>query len=329
MRFAFLARRLGLYLIAAFAAVTINFLIPRLAPGDPATAALARFGGQVDPSMLQSLRTAYGISDSPLIAQYVQYLGDLLHGDFGLSFSRFPSAVTEVISGTLGWSLLLGGLALVLSYFIGSGLGILAAWFRGSWFDRIVPAALLFVGSFPYFFLALLLVYLLGVQLGVLPIGQAYENADPGFTPEFLGDVAVHLLLPVLTIVIVSLGTWTLNMRNAMIGVLGEDYLALAEAKGLTPLRIATRHAARNALLPSVTLLGGMIGAVVGGQIMTEIVFSYPGVGLTLMQAVTAHDYPLIQALFLVITLTVLAANLVVDLVYAVLDPRVLQRSGS
>ncbi|MDR2997465.1 ABC transporter permease [Microbacterium sp. NPDC057659] len=328
MRLAFLARRIGLYLIAAFAAVTINFLIPRLAPGDPATAALARLGS-VDPSAIESLRTAYGITDDPLIVQYFQYLGDLLHGDFGLSFSRFPSPVTEVISGTLGWSLLLGGTALVLSYVIGSVLGIVAAWFRGSWFDRIVPATLLFIGSFPYFFLALLLVYWLGVQLGVLPIGQAYEYSDPAPTPEFFGDVAVHLFLPVLTIVIVSLGTWTLNMRNAMIGELGQDYLTLAEAKGLSQPRIALRHAARNALLPSVTLLGGMIGVVVGGQIMTEIVFSYPGVGYTLMQAVTAHDYPLIQALFLIITLTVLAANLLVDLVYSVLDPRVLQRSGS
>ncbi|MBO9625710.1 MAG: ABC transporter permease, partial [Microbacterium sp.] len=197
MRLAFVARRLGLYLIAAFAAVTINFLIPRLAPGDPAVAALARLGGQVDPSMIESLRTAYGITDAPLIVQYVQYLGDLVRGDFGLSFSRFPSPVTEVISGTLGWSLLLGGLALLLSYLIGSGLGIVAAWFRGGWFDRVVPASLLFIGSFPYFFLALLLVYWLGVQLGVLPIGQAYEYAEPGFTPEFIGDVAVHLLLPV------------------------------------------------------------------------------------------------------------------------------------
>ena len=321
----FLLRRIGLYLLAAFAAVTINFFIPRLAPGDPATVALSRAGANADPATLQSLRTAYGLTDDPLIVQYVRYLGNLLHGDLGLSFSRFPSPVTDVIGSTIWWSILLGAVSAVLGYLIGSSLGVLAAWFRGSLFDRIIPPALLFISSFPYFFLALLLVYALGVKIPMFPIGQAYEYEDPALSLAFLQDVNYHLVLPVGTIVLVSLGSWTLNMRNAMIAVTSEDYLALAEAKGLPPRRVVIRHAARNALLPSITLLGGSIGAIVGGQILTEIVFSYPGVGYTLLQAVGAHDYPLIQALFLIITFGVLGANLLVDLLYTIVDPRTRQ----
>ncbi|MFD4958474.1 ABC transporter permease [Microbacterium sp. NPDC058389] len=316
-----LLRRLGFYAIALLIAIAVNFFVPRLAPGDPASALVAKLGTGADQASLESLRTAYGLTDDPLGVQFLQYLGNLATGDFGLSISRFPSPVTEVISGSLGWTVLLGSVSLIIAYLLGSTLGIIAAWYRGSWFDRTVPPVLIFIGSFPYFFLALLLVYVFAVGLGWFPIGQAYST-PPEWSWEFVGDVLWHMALPVTTVVLVTAGTWTLNMRNAMMSVTSEDYLALAEAKGLSVRAVVFRHGARNALLPSVTLLGGMIGAVVGGQVMVEIVFSYPGVGMILMNAVSAHDYPLIQTLFLIITVTVLAANFIVDIVYVLLDPR-------
>ncbi|MFF0341570.1 ABC transporter permease [Kribbella sp. NPDC004875] len=320
---AFLIRRLGFYLLAAFVAVSVNFFLPRLAPGDPATTMFAQYGKNLTPAALDSLRQAYGLSDDPLIAQYVHYLASLLHGDLGVSLSQFPSPVTDVIATGLGWSVLLGVISVLLSFAIGCGIGAVAAWRRSGAVDRIAPPALIFVGSFPYFFLALLLLYLLGLKWSAFPLGHAY---DDGLVPEwswlFVSSVISHLTLPVTTIVLVSLGAWTLNMRNTMVAVLSEDYLALAEAKGLQPGRVL-RHAARNALLPNVTMLGVVLGGVLSGQILTEIVFSYPGLGYLLLQAVNTVDYPLMQALFLIITLAVLGANFAVDSLYVLLDPRV------
>jgi peptide/nickel transport system permease protein len=320
----FILKRLGFYLLAAFVAVSVNFFIPRLAPGDPASTVVSTYSGTLTPEALTSLREAYGLSDAPMHEQYLTYLGNLLRGDFGLSLSQFPTPVTDVIAMGIGWSVLLGLTSVAASFVIGCTLGAIAAWRRGGLVDRVVPPVLLFLGSFPYFFLALLLFYLLAFRLGWFPMGRAYSTiSPPGFTPAGIMDILRHLALPVFTVVLVSLGAWTLNMRNAMIGVLSEDYLTLAEAKGLAPRRVALAHAVRTALLPNVTMLGAAIGGVFSGQLLTEIVFSYPGLGFLLMQAVGSVDYPLMQALFLIITLSVLTANFLVDTLYAFLDPRV------
>jgi len=319
----YILKRLGFYVLAALVAITVNFFLPRLTPGDPAQAIFATYGGTLDANALHSLRVAYGLSDEPLVTQYFEYLGNLAHGDFGISLSQFPAPVTELVSQSIGWSILLGLTAVTLSFLIGCGLGAVAAWRRGGLIDRIVPPTLVFLSSFPYFFLALLLFYLLAFQLKWFPLGRAYAAVGtPDFSLGGLADIAWHLILPAGTIVLVSLGQWTLNMRNAMIAVLGEDHLTLAEAKGLPPRRVLLQ-AVRNALLPNVTALGAALGGVFSGQILTEIVFTYPGLGFLLMQAVTALDYPLMQALFLIITLAVLAANFIVDTLYVLLDPRV------
>jgi len=323
----YVLKRLAFYLLAAFVAITVNFFIPRLTPGDPASTIVATYSTSMNEESLQALKAAYGLTDEPLLQQYVHYLGNILKGDFGRSLSQFPAPVLSVISAGIGWSALLGLTAVLLSFVIGSALGALAAWRRGGFFDRVAPPVLLFLGSFPYFFLALLLFYLFCFKLGWFPMGNAYSSVNPPpFTLSGIGDVVFHLLMPAFTIVLVSLGPWTLNMRNAMIGVLSEDYLTLAEAKGLKPHRVLFDHAVRTALLPNITALGAAIGGVLSGQLLTEIVFTYPGLGYALMRAVSAVDYPLMQALFLVITLAVLAANFLVDTVYVFLDPRV--RSG-
>lgn len=324
----FLLRRLGFYAIAAWAALTLNFFLPRLMPGDPATALFARFRGRLSPESMAGLREAFGLTDAPLLSQYVTYLSHALRGDLGLSIAYFPAPVSSVIGGGLVWTLLVTGTALVISFVLGSALGVAAAWWRRGWLDAVLPAALSLVGAFPYFWLAMVSLYLLGFTWGLFPLGHAYgDDLSPAFTLAFAADVVRHAALPVATVVVATMGGWLLSMRNTMIGVLGSDYVALARAKGLSPGRVALRYAARNALLPSVTGFGMALGFVLGGSLLTEIVFSYPGQGYLLVQAVRSQDYPLMQGIFLVITLGVLGANWLVDLLTFRLDPRTRESS--
>jgi peptide/nickel transport system permease protein len=292
-------------------------------PGDPATALFARFRGRLGPEAIDALRETFGLTDAPLIYQYFTYLGHVLKGDLGISVAYFPSPVSEVIATGLVWTIFLAGTAVVISFAIGTLLGVASAWWRHGWIDTVLPSSLVFIGAFPYFWLAMVALYVLGFSLGWFPLGHAYgDEMTPGFSIAFIGDVARHAILPVGTVVLATLGGWLLSMRNTMISVLGSDYVNLARAKGLPPSRVALRYAARNALLPSVTGFGMALGFVLGGSLLTEIVFSYPGQGYLLVQAVRNQDYALMQGIFLVITLAVLGANWLVDLVYLWLDPR-------
>jgi peptide/nickel transport system permease protein len=320
-------RRLAFYALAAFTAVTLNFLFPRLMPGDPASALLARFQGQLQPEALAALREAFGFSHAPLHRQYAEYLAHVARGDLGISIVYFPAPVTSVISTGLFWTLLLAGASVLVSFALGSLLGAWAAWRRGGWLDTLLAPALVLVGAFPYFWLAMLALYVFGLELGWFPLRHAYDGR-PAATAAFGWSVLRHLALPGACVVLASAGGWMLGMRNAMIGVLGEDYVRLAQAKGLPSRRIVLAYAARNALLPNVTALGMALGFVFSGSLLTEIVFSYPGLGYLLMQAVRGQDFPLMQGLFLIITFAVLGANLLVDLLYAWLDPRSRTRSA-
>ncbi|MCY1019679.1 ABC transporter permease [Pyxidicoccus sp. MSG2] len=321
MRYVF--RRLGFYLLAAWASLTLNFVIPRLAPGDPATAMFARFEGRIQPEAMDALRAAFGFTDAPMHVQYFTYLRHLLTGDLGLSYAYYPSHVSEVIGTGLVWTLGLAGCAVIFSFVLGSFLGVLAAWNRGGWLDSVVAPALAFLGAFPYFWLAMLALYLFGFGLGWFPLRHAYSHdMEPGLSFAFAADVARHAVLPAASIVVATLGGWMLSMRNTMVATLGTDTLRLAHAKGLPPRQVMLRYAARNALLPNVTGFGMALGFVLSGSLLTEIVFSYPGTGYLLILAVRNQDYPLMQGLFLVITLAVLAANFAVDLLCLWLDPR-------
>jgi peptide/nickel transport system permease protein len=320
----FLLRRFGFYVIAAWASLTLNFFLPRAMPGDPASTIFARFQGRMRPEDLIAMKKAYGFSDAPLIQQYFEYLGHALRGDFGLSISAFPAPVTTVIATGLIWTLLLGSTALLLSFVIGNFLGIVGAWRRGGFIDSVLPPVLSFVGSFPYFWLAMVSLFFLAFELNWFPLRHAYsDRLSPAWNLQFVGSVLLHLVLPAGTILLVTVGGWMLGMRNTMIGVLAEDYITMAEAKGLPERRVMFNYAARNALLPSITALGMSIGFIVGGQLLTEVVFSYPGLGYLFFKAVSNLDYPLMQGLFLMITFAVLAANLFIDLLYVRLDPRV------
>ncbi len=319
-----LLRRLGFYAVAAWVAITINFLLPRLMPGDPATAMFGRMLGQLSPETLQSLRETFGLTNDPLWKQYLVYLQHVLRGDLGISAAYFPAPVTQVIGTGLVWTVLLAGSAVVISFALGTLLGIATAWWRRGIVDAWLPPALTFLGSFPYFWLSMVALYIAGFSLGWFPLGHAYsDELQPAWTLEFLWDVIAHAALPVGSLVLATLGGWVLSMRNTMITVLGSDYVNLARAKGLPPARVVLRYAARDALLPSITSFGMALGFVLGGSLLTEIVFSYPGQGYLLVQAVRSQDYPLMQGIFLCITLAVLAANWCVDLVVLWLDPRI------
>jgi peptide/nickel transport system permease protein len=320
----YILRRLGFYVIAAFASLTLNFLIPRLMPGDPASAIMARFQGQVRPEVIDALREAFGFTNDPVLSQFWSYLTHLARGDMGISISYFPSPVTSVIGLGLLWTLLLAGLAVIISFAIGNALGVVAAWRRGGAVDSVLPPVLTFIGSFPYFWLAMAALFYLSFRMHWFPMRHAYSDTlAPAFSLRFAVDVLYHLALPATCVVLASVGGWMLTMRNTMIGTLAEDYVTLAQAKGLSERRIMFGYAARNALLPNITAFGMALGYVLGGQLMTEIVFGYPGLGYMLLQAVRMKDYPLMQGLFLMITFAVLAANLIVDLLYFRLDPRV------
>jgi peptide/nickel transport system permease protein len=320
----YLARKLGFYLVAAWAALTLNFFLPRLIPGNPVEIILghqARFG-TVPPGEAAALTRLLGLGTGSIFNRYWQYLDSLAHLRMGLSVYEFPAPVSAIIRQSIGWTVILVGVATVISFAVGTSLGMLAGWKRGTWLDHLVPATT-FLTAVPYFWLALLLVYLFTQVLPVLPTSGGYDPTDSiGFNGSFVVSAIRHSLLPAATIVISSLGGWLLGMRNMMVATLSDDYVVAAEAKGISPRKVMIKYAARNAVLPSVSGFAISLGFVVSGSIGMELVFNYPGIGNVLFNAVINDDYPLMQGIFLVITLTVLAANLLVDLLYALIDPR-------
>lgn len=318
-------QKLGLFLLTLWAAVTLNFLIPRLMPGSPTDAAIARLteNGPVTDSTRAALEAQLGVPGGSLIEQYLGYLGQVVQLDFGISYAFYPEPVAGMIGQALPYTLVLVGTVTVLAFITGTLLGVLAAWKRGTWLDALPTVGGSFINTFPYFWTALLLLFVLGYVLHLFPSSGAYSaTAVPHWSWEFVGDVLYHAALPAVTLFLTSLGGWIVGMRNAMINTLGEDYVTFAEANGLRGRTVALRYAARNAILPNLTGFGLALGGVVGGSILVEQVFGYPGIGYLLFNAVIGQDYPLMQALFLMITVSVLVANLLVDLLYGVLDPR-------
>jgi peptide/nickel transport system permease protein len=325
VRYAF--RKLGFYLVAAWVAVTLNFLLPRLIPGNPVEILISRMSqsGTIPADEDQVLTRLLGLGTGNIFQQYWQYLDGLAHLQLGLSITDFPTPVSTEIASSIYWTLILVGTATVISWVLGIVLGTLAGWKRGSKLDAIIPSTTLLT-AMPYFWLALILIYLFATNVWhIFPAGQGYNtNSDivPGWNLAFLGSAVQHALLPALTIVISSVGGWLLGMRNLMVSTLSDDYVVAAEARGLPPRRIMISYAARNAVLPSVAGFAISLGFVVSGAIVVEYVFSYPGIGFKLVDAVSNDDYPLMQGIFLVITLAVLGANLIVDLLYGFIDPR-------
>ncbi len=319
--------KIGLFVLTLWAAVTLNFILPRLMPGSPLDAALAKLastGQQVTNAQRRAIEAQLGSPHGNVFSQYWDYLGNLAHLQFGRSFTDPTRTVASSIAKALPWTLVLVGATTIFAFVIGTLLGVYAGWRRGKKADTAVTLGATFFAAFPPFWLGLLLLYVLAFKLDWFAIKGGYsEGLTPNLSLSFLSDAVQHSVLPALTLAITSLSGWVFGMRNNMINTLGEDYVTFAEANGLRSRTVATRYAARNALLPNVTAFGLSLGAVVGGSVLVEGVFSYPGLGHLLFEAVSNHDFPLMQALFLVITVSMLVAIFIVDLLYARLDPRV------
>lgn len=327
-----LIRRSGFYLVTAWAAVTLNFLIPRLMPGNPVEAVMGRFQAQgtpLSPEAVKSLTIAFGLQNHHSIwAQYLNYWGNLLHADLGVSFTYFPIQVSSVIAQALPWTIILVGISTAMAWTVGTFIGVMAGWKQGGKWDAIIPVGTFFRGI-PHFWIGLLVVAALGVSLGAFPVSGGYTpSLVPTFSGAFISSAVYHSLLPALTIIVGSFAGHLLTMRNMMVTSLAEDYVTIAEAKGLSRRRIMLNYAARNALIPSVVGFAIELGFTVSGALVVEKVFSYPGVGYVLFQAIANHDYPLIQGIFLIITLTVLATNIIADAAYVLVDPRAREGVG-
>lgn len=323
----FLLRRLGFYLAAFFVAITLNFFIPRLMPGDPTTRIFLALRGKLRPDQMDSLKKAYGLEGS-LLDQYLGYLWKLAHFDFGVSTVNFPEPTSSLLFYAAGWTLFLVGVATTLSFVIGVSMGIYAAWNRGGFFDSFFTPINVMMNAFTPAVVALLLWYGFTMEWTMFPLGRAHDiNVTPGWDFPSAANIAWHAVLPVASIVLVSFGAWHLGMRNTMINLVNEDFVVLAKAKGLSDRRIRYRYAARNAILPQITSLALSIGYIFGGAFIAEIVFNYPGLGKFTLNAIQTRDYSFIQAQLILLTASVLIANLASDILNVVFDPRL--RTGS
>ncbi|HZL55085.1 MAG TPA: ABC transporter permease [Solirubrobacteraceae bacterium] len=324
----FIVRRLGFYVVAAWAAVTVNFFIPRVLPGTPVEAMLAQHP-QLTASAVKALDIEFGLGhQGSMVHQYGAYLSQLAHGNLGVSTSAYPASVASVLQTTIPWTIALVGAATIISFLLGTLLGILAGWRRGGRFDQLLPA-FTFLQATPYFFLALIAIQLFSNDWHIFPRYGGYTLGDTvGFNSTFISSAINHGILPATTIIVTSMAGWMLQMRNVMITTIGEDYVLAAQAKGLSSRRVMFTYAARNAILPNIAGFALAIGFVVAGALVMEIVFSYPGVGYQLYNAVTQDDFPVMQGIFLAISATVLLACLLADILYVIADPRTRRRAA-
>src|SRR3954452_6303054 len=322
-----LLRRLAFYVFALWAALTLTFMITWAMPGSPIGGILQRLSpAQIasNPQIILTYEKIFGTKNESLPTAYWHYLRNVAHFNFGISTSNFPTPVSEVVARTLPYSIILVGIAFILAFIFGTTLGMLAAWRRGGSFDSVFVPVFMAIGAFPAYFTALLIMYFLGLKLGWFPIQHAYGNdVTPGLNGPFLWSAVDHGFMPALVIVLAFAGGWVLNMRSVMINTISEDYVAMAHAKGLKDRRVMTRYAARNAILPPLNGFAPQFATAVGGVVFVELVFSYPGAGLTLQQDALGKDLPLTQALLLFFTICPIVAIFLIDLVNFALDPRI------
>ncbi|MGP9536775.1 ABC transporter permease [Brachybacterium sp. AOP43-C2-M15] len=323
----YIAQKTGWYVVALVAAVGLNFLLPRLVPGNPVDVIVSNLsrGGSVTSEQQRLVYESYvhefGL-DQSLGQQFLTYIGKVFSGDLGTSFAYYPASVNDLVGQALPWSIGVQLPAILIGWILGNVVGAIAAFRGGNW-DRSVFTSALFLSAMPYYCLSIILLYVLAVVTGFFPVGGAYSL---GLTPElsfaFLWDALSYYWLPFLSLVIVFIGGQAVGMRSMAIYELGGDYVNYARAMGIKDNKI-TQYIFRNAMLPQITGLALAIGTLVGGALITELVFSYPGVGLLLFNAIAANDYPVIQAVTLIITVAVLLANFGVEIVYGIVDPRI------
>ena len=317
-----------MFFLVVFVAMTINFFIPRLAPGNPIGAinsrmASASTGVENGKEMFDAYRVRFGL-DQPLYVQYGKYLWNAVHLDFGQSLAAYPADVMDIIRPAIGWSLGLIGVSVLITFAFGVTIGALLAWKGTPGMVRAVLPITMVGGVLPYYLLGMLLLYVFAFSTRLLPMSGAYDSGIPSqLSWPYIGTVLSHAVLPALSIVLTSMGAFALTMRGLMVNTIGEDYMLLADAKGLPKRRILWWYAVRNAIPPQLTHLAIAMGYVVSGAILVEIVFSYPGLGYQLWQSIVNSDYTVIQAITLVLAVSVGLSVLIIDLIYPRLDPRV------
>ncbi len=326
----YVAKRVLTYVVILLAAFTVVFLVLRLVPGDPITRFVTmiqqRYSVRLPATheIVQEYRRKFGL-DGDLFTQYVSYMRRVVFEfDFGPSFLNFPNPSQVLIMRALPWSIGLLAMSTVIAWVIGIALGTLVGWRRGSKLDTTLFSFALAFSQIPYYLLALLLVLVFAYMLGIFPARWAFSpTITPGLNLEFILDYLTHMILPSLSLVLAASFGWLISTRAMTITILGEDYMLFAQAKGLKKLRVMNRYVLRNILLPQVTQLGMSLGFVVNGFFLIEWIFTYPGMGTLLIQAISALDYNTIQGVTLISIFTVLMANLIVDLIYPLIDPRV------
>jgi len=315
------SRRALEFAITFFLAISINFFLPRLVPGNPLQLIAGNAAPQLGKERVEALRAQYGL-DKPLPEQYVIYLKQLARGDLGMSY-RFSGgrSVVEILSENFRWTLLLVGISLISALLIGSALGIWSATQRGDPIDLGLLSGVYILRSIPPFWLAMLLIPIFAIQLRYLPAGDSYSIPRlAGW--ENIKDVARHALMPAVVLTLAYLPTSFVIMRAAMFGIMESDYIRTARAKGLSNFWVVMKHGVRNALLPVLTSFMVDLGQLLGGVTVIEAVFNYRGIGNMMFEAVKSRDYPLLQGGFLLFTVTILFLNIITELMYPLLDPR-------
>lgn len=314
------------FVITFIIAVLLNFILPRMMPGDPVAAITARTAqGISDASAVkaiyESYQKAFG-TNQPMYVQFVKYFGNALKGDFGLSFSQYPRPVKEIIANAIGWTLALQMPAIIVGWLLGNVLGALAAYIRKG-FDKVLMPITLFFSSIPAFGMAVILLVVFAINLKIAPIAGGYGyDLIPNFSWTFIKSVIAHYQLPFWSIVIISVGGQAVGMRSMAIYELNADYVKYSRFLGIKDRKIVG-YVFRNAMLPQVTGLAMSLGTMVGGALVAEVIFSYPGLGSTMLQGITMADYPLLSATTLIITIMVLVATFAIDIIYGFIDPRV------
>lgn len=328
LSFGYIFKRFGMFLLTVWLGTSVIFLVPRLAPGDPVQAMIGRMlteGTNVENAqdMVESYRERFGLND-PIYVQYFKYLYNSATFNSGYSLAFFPSRVDDMIARSLPWTIGLLFVALILSFIIGNAIGALLAWRQTPNVVRwLLPISLTFT-SIPAYMVGIMLLFFFSFSLEWLPYAGNYDRGlTPGWDLNFIVSIIKHAILPAMSIILVSMGRWALGMRGMMITTDGEDYMILADAKGLKPSRIFWRYGVRNAILPQVTAFGVALGALAGGSVLVEIIFTYPGVGHLLYQGILNSDFTLIQGIVFYVIVGVSLAVLILDLTYPLIDPRI------
>jgi len=314
------------FLVTFVCAFLLNFFLPRLMPGDPVAAIVARMAqGMSNATGVQAIYQQYTElfgTNKPMLEQFFLYVKNVFHGNFGFSFSYYPRTVADVIKSSIWWTICLQFTAIIVGWLIGNTLGALAAYLKGG-FDKVLMPVSIFISNFPAFGMAVIMLVIFGVGLKWFPTSGGYGfDLIPNFSWGFIWSVIVHYQLPFWTIVLIAIGGQAIGMRSMSIYELNADYVKYARFMGIKDRKIVG-YVFRNAMLPQITGLALAIGTMVGGALFAEIIFSYPGLGFTLYNGVMGGDYPLISAATLIITVMVLSANFIIEILYGIIDPRI------